>query len=344
MFLTRKQSIFILTVIITANLSITHAAENNVLANTPDNDSEQDLVTSIYESLYSAIKMDSAKEIKQFISFGADINYRYEGGKTPLMLASSMGSIGAVKALLELGANPDLISEKDMTAMDYAHQNRDKFIVAVLKAKKYSSEETVEPITKKTSEDIIEAETIPKTIEIEPKAKIITSTQIAEKKLETTNTKPVVKPQKPKVVALLDTNKESTIDTEIKKIGEYPNISGTYNTKTTAIFSKCGVHNRTIEYFAKESIKRISKSGKFKITYSSPLLKCKGNGKFMGNKNNLKGNYNCSYKTVNGLRGTIHMKINGSIQGNQILMKYKGHDTTPGVSCNYDWERTISLN
>ena len=86
----------------------------------------------LHDSLYSAIKMDSENEIKQFIAFGAEVDYRYKGGKTPLMHASRLGSINAVLTLIELGANVDLVSKENMTALDYARNANDKNISAIL--------------------------------------------------------------------------------------------------------------------------------------------------------------------------------------------------------------------
>ncbi len=86
----------------------------------------------LYESLYNAIKMDSENEVKQFIAFGAEVDYRYKGGKTPLMHASSLGSISAVLTLLEHGANADLVSNENMTALDYARKANDENIFAIL--------------------------------------------------------------------------------------------------------------------------------------------------------------------------------------------------------------------
>lgn len=118
------------SLLLTVILHIVVEAEGN-------NSSNNNLIVdtrsiSIYQSLYSAIEMDSANEVKQFIAFGADINHRYEDEKTPLMLASNMGSIDAIHALLELGANPDLVSVENMTAMDYAKKNGDHLIIAAL--------------------------------------------------------------------------------------------------------------------------------------------------------------------------------------------------------------------
>ena len=69
---------------------------------------------------------------QQFVAFGADINYRYEDGKTPLMLASSMGSISTVRSLLELGANINLVSKEKMTALDYARGINNQSIISLL--------------------------------------------------------------------------------------------------------------------------------------------------------------------------------------------------------------------
>ena len=135
MFLAKILFIPIL-IIITASSHIALAAETINLSNNSANDNKQELITSIYESLYSAIKMDSANEVNQFIAFGADINFRYEGGKTPLMLASSMGSISTVRSLLELGADINLISKEKMTALDYAREINNESIIALLQIDK----------------------------------------------------------------------------------------------------------------------------------------------------------------------------------------------------------------
>ena len=135
MFVVRVLLVSILIINI-ASSHIALAAETINLTNNSANDNKQELITSIYESLYSAIKMDSANEVKQFIAFGADINYRYEGDKTPLMLASSMGSISTVRSLLELGANMNLTSKENMKALDYAHEINNKSIVALLQIDK----------------------------------------------------------------------------------------------------------------------------------------------------------------------------------------------------------------
>ena len=88
----------------------------------------------LYESLYSAIEMDSVNEIRQFIIFGADINHRYANGKTPLMLAASFGNLKSVQTLIELGADIQLKSDNGNTALDYARSNKKSTTLAALQS------------------------------------------------------------------------------------------------------------------------------------------------------------------------------------------------------------------
>ncbi len=97
----------------------------------------------LYESLYNAIEMDSDNEITQFIAFGADINHRYSGGKTPLMFASSFGSTKSVHALLKLGAKIKLKSNEGMTALDYARNNNQASTLAALQS--YTTSQQSQP-------------------------------------------------------------------------------------------------------------------------------------------------------------------------------------------------------
>ena len=135
------------SVLLTLFLQIAIATEDRNSIGNNTTDKKALLVTSIYESLLSAIEMDSANEIEQFISFGADIDHRYKGDKTALMLATSMGSIDAIHVLLALGANPNLVSSEDMTALDYANESGNSLTIVALNsnrpAKKADTEITV---------------------------------------------------------------------------------------------------------------------------------------------------------------------------------------------------------
>lgn len=129
----------------------------------------------------------------------------------------------------------------------------------------------------------------------------------------------------------------------LKKIGKYPDISGIYDATTYAEFTHCGQYNQKIEYSAEEAIHSLKTDGKFKISYTAPLLKCSGKGKFDNDPNRFKGIYRCEYVTSGGFKGTLRMNIQGVIDENNIYMKYAGKDTSPGISCIYHWERTLSI-
>ncbi len=93
-----------------------------------------DTTSRLHEALYDSIKMDNETEVRQIIAFGADVNYRYEGSKTPLMVASELGKTTLVLTLLELGSKHDLKSTEDMTALDYARKNKHTAISNTLEA------------------------------------------------------------------------------------------------------------------------------------------------------------------------------------------------------------------
>lgn len=314
--ITKILLIYIL-VIATSGISTVFSAETAESTNSSDVNNERALISDIYDSLYSAIEMDRANEVKQFIAFGADIDHRYKGEKTPLMLASSMGSISVVKVLLELGANQYLKSEENMNAIDYAQVNNNKFVVAVL--------QTDNQLISKNNDSATE------------------KIEVVEAVASDINGNTTQNTENPKV-ALLNTTNSTVANTAFKEKGGYPDIAGTYNAKTIAVFSECGSYNQTIQYYADETIKAVSKNGKFKLSYTSPLLTCKGLGNFLKDRKKLQGKYNCSYKTEQGFQGTLHMKINGIVEDDKIYLNYKGHDTSPSFTCSYSWERVITLN
>jgi hypothetical protein len=106
----------------------------------------QTVYLSLYDAFYDAIEMDSFLEVKQFINFGVDVNYQYEGGKTPIMIASESGSVRVAVTLLTLGADTDLKSNNKMTALDYANRGNDKFIIALLKNNSYANKPLIKEI------------------------------------------------------------------------------------------------------------------------------------------------------------------------------------------------------
>jgi ankyrin repeat protein len=129
----RKQ---LITLFFTALLCI--ACNSNVYSQTVD--------LSLYDAFRDAIEMDNFSEVKQFINFGVDVNYRYDDSKTPLMIASAWGSVRVVRTLLKLGADADLKSSDKMTALDYANRGNDKFIIALLKNNSYIDKPLIKEI------------------------------------------------------------------------------------------------------------------------------------------------------------------------------------------------------
>ncbi len=363
---------------------------------------------SLYDFLYDALVMDSEKEVTQFIAFGADVDYRYksENGKTPLMIAATVGSIGSVRTLIKLGANTNLKSDENLTAIDYALKNNKQYIASMLEAStptrltgsnkiqtrniqllliklgykpgpvdgifgsrtkgslsKFAKESNqsfkievsdrqiaalksalYDQITNENSETNLVA-SIDTNSEKNNLASKAENESIELIQNDADIDKSVIdNPENQQMVALLETSNDAKKNELAKKIGKYPDITGIYHAKTKAVFSKCGAYNQTIEYFAEELISNLEENGKFIISYSAPLLKCKGNGRFTNNEKNIKGNYDCTYETATGLRGTLRMKIKGLLEKNELRMNYSGRDTSPGVTCNYNWERTLTLN
>ena len=101
---------------------------------------------SLYDAFHDAIEMDNFSEVKHFISFGVDVNHRYDGGKTPLMIASECGSVRVARTLIILGADTDLKSNDRLTALDYANRGNDKFIIALLKNNSYTDKPLIKEI------------------------------------------------------------------------------------------------------------------------------------------------------------------------------------------------------
>ncbi|QMU60353.1 MAG: hypothetical protein GKR92_01045 [Gammaproteobacteria bacterium] len=136
-----NKKLLTLLLIISASLNIALSTETNDFIKDSAKDNKQGLIIGMYESLYNAIEMDSASEVEQLIAFGANIDHRNKAGITPLMLASSMGSINTVGMLLKLGADTDLTSKEGMKAIDFAHKANDRKIITILQAN-HTPEET----------------------------------------------------------------------------------------------------------------------------------------------------------------------------------------------------------
>ncbi len=333
-----------------------------------------------YTRLFNATTDNDIIEIKNLIETGIDINYRYSNAETALMVASKSGDLNTVATLLNLGADPTLKSKHNKTAIDIARQNNHDYVVAILRTKTLALSELLKDIqvylnrleydigtvdglygirTKNSLEQfsIDHGQNFP--VEISQRQldalKITYNSfkssqnnelmaqsslqQEDENQFKTINNKPT-----PKNNTVSDTTNDlSSNENNLTKIDKLPNITGTYNAKTVAVFSNCGTYNQTIQYYAEEAISNLTNDGHFEITYSAPLVNCSGKGKLTPEINTLTGQYDCIYKTTNTSPGTLIMDITGKISGNKIKMEYNGSDTTPGQTCVYKWKRTLTL-
>jgi hypothetical protein len=74
--------------------------------------------------LYLAAKHGDADRVAERLSWGIDPNCRFSRGRTPL-IANARGfcpSAATVRALLNSGADPNLMDEAGLTALDYARR------------------------------------------------------------------------------------------------------------------------------------------------------------------------------------------------------------------------------
>ena len=74
--------------------------------------------------LYLACKRGDADLVEERLSWGIDPNCLFKKGRTPL-IANAKGycpSAATVQALLKYGADPNLIDEAGLTALDYARR------------------------------------------------------------------------------------------------------------------------------------------------------------------------------------------------------------------------------
>ena len=81
--------------------------------------------TSPSDRVYLAVRTNDLQQLKTLVT-AANVNDRDERGITPLMYASWVGSIDALKMLLDLGANPNLQNVNGSTALALAVTQPDK--------------------------------------------------------------------------------------------------------------------------------------------------------------------------------------------------------------------------
>jgi hypothetical protein len=81
-------------------------------------------------AIYGREQADEIFEL--LIDAGADINAQAKQKTTPLMAAANLGRVEIVKVLLDKGADPTVVNNKEMTALDLAKKREHKQVVAML--------------------------------------------------------------------------------------------------------------------------------------------------------------------------------------------------------------------
>lgn len=83
-------------------------------------------------ALQRAISNDNSYAIRSLANGGSNINDDMGDGFTPLMFALFMENVDAVRVLVEEGADPELVSEFGMSALDLAEQSGDEEMLEAL--------------------------------------------------------------------------------------------------------------------------------------------------------------------------------------------------------------------
>lgn len=85
--------------------------------------------------LHYAINKNNYGAVKELIKRKADINIPGEFDQTPLHLAVLSGNLDIIKLLLESGADINQVDERNLTALDYAKDEKDERIIVFLEKK-----------------------------------------------------------------------------------------------------------------------------------------------------------------------------------------------------------------
>lgn len=70
---------------------------------------------------YCAVDEKATTNMQLMIDFGADVNHKKSGGRTPLYLACETGNEGAVRILLKNGASPDIQAYGNYSTIPNGH-------------------------------------------------------------------------------------------------------------------------------------------------------------------------------------------------------------------------------
>ena len=86
-----------------------------------------------FTALTGATANNHADIAKMFVNHGANVNYRYEEGASPLMEASANGNVELVKFFLEKGADPNSKTKDGKNPLSFARDKNHTVVVDILK-------------------------------------------------------------------------------------------------------------------------------------------------------------------------------------------------------------------
>src|SRR5580704_15207513 len=84
------------------------------------------------DDFYSAIRGNDMKRLTAMLRGGADVNTADRLGETPLMYAATVGSLDAMKFLVEKGANVNVATKRGRTALLIAAMSDNSFDIVKL--------------------------------------------------------------------------------------------------------------------------------------------------------------------------------------------------------------------
>ena len=83
--------------------------------------------------IHPVILKKDERALSDLIALGADVNQVDQNGRTPLMLAASIGSIRMIQMLLDAGAAPDYMNASRETALTIASKKRKRDVEQLLR-------------------------------------------------------------------------------------------------------------------------------------------------------------------------------------------------------------------
>ncbi len=82
--------------------------------------------------LHHAVWMNHFVSVRELLKMKVDVNIPGEFDQTPLHVAVLKGNLDIIKLLIESGADIHQVDEKNLTALDYAEDEKDEKIILFL--------------------------------------------------------------------------------------------------------------------------------------------------------------------------------------------------------------------